>query len=257
MKVIGGILAGIFAIYFISTLVVAPYYNWEYAKEHGFVSWLTFGQIVPTAKAFIWPYFVFIQEKEVGDGERFVERGGLTFKANSETPYTGTRRGYWSNGQKQFDSEYRDGKLVGKVTQWYENGKKQVEGEYRDGKPHGKIIAWHKSGQKLSETEWRDGQKNGKLTTWYESGKKYEEGEYHDGKPHGKITIWYENGQKKGEGEHRDGELHGKWIYWYENGQKGAEIELRDDKLIRKKCWDENGNSIDCADALNADLLKF
>jgi hypothetical protein len=35
-----------------------PYYNWQYAKNHGFVSWLFLGEIVPTAQAVIWPYYV-------------------------------------------------------------------------------------------------------------------------------------------------------------------------------------------------------
>jgi hypothetical protein len=31
-----------------------------YAKEHGFVSWMFLGQIVPSLKAATWPYFVFV-----------------------------------------------------------------------------------------------------------------------------------------------------------------------------------------------------
>ncbi|MEO2031099.1 MAG: hypothetical protein ABGZ35_03335, partial [Planctomycetaceae bacterium] len=33
------------------------YFNWQYANNHGFVSWLFLGGVTSTAKAFAWPYF--------------------------------------------------------------------------------------------------------------------------------------------------------------------------------------------------------
>jgi len=54
------IISGIFGLYFIAAFMVfTPYYNWQYAKTHGFMKWLLFGEVVATAKAVAWPYFVF------------------------------------------------------------------------------------------------------------------------------------------------------------------------------------------------------
>ena len=54
------VITGILGLYFIAAFVVfTPYYNWQYAKTHGFIKWLVFGEIVATAKAVAWPYFVF------------------------------------------------------------------------------------------------------------------------------------------------------------------------------------------------------
>lgn len=48
-------------IYAVSvSLVFVPYYNWQFAKRNGFIKWFIFGEIVPTAKAMVWPYFVFV-----------------------------------------------------------------------------------------------------------------------------------------------------------------------------------------------------
>jgi hypothetical protein len=47
---------------FVAILIFAPYYNWQYAKDNGFASWLLLGEIVPTAKAMIWPYYVFFNK---------------------------------------------------------------------------------------------------------------------------------------------------------------------------------------------------
>lgn len=43
-----------------ASIVFVPYYNWKYAKTHGFVKWIFFGEVVATAKAAVWPYYVFL-----------------------------------------------------------------------------------------------------------------------------------------------------------------------------------------------------
>jgi hypothetical protein len=53
------LLASAFFLYMITVTVACAYYNWRYANENGFVKWLLLGEIVPTAKALVWPYFVF------------------------------------------------------------------------------------------------------------------------------------------------------------------------------------------------------
>jgi len=54
------IFTGVIGLYIIiASIVFAPYYNWNYAKTHGFVKWICFGEVVATAKSFVWPYYVF------------------------------------------------------------------------------------------------------------------------------------------------------------------------------------------------------
>tara|TARA_B100001248_G_C27064578_1_gene311123 strand:- start:307 stop:480 length:174 start_codon:yes stop_codon:yes gene_type:complete len=45
--------------YFISVGIFGLYYNYLYAQENGFLSWLLFGEIIATLKAFIWPLIEF------------------------------------------------------------------------------------------------------------------------------------------------------------------------------------------------------
>jgi hypothetical protein len=49
------------AVFYVYSLVFAlfatPYFNWRYAREHGFGSWLVFGEVIATGKAMIWPYY--------------------------------------------------------------------------------------------------------------------------------------------------------------------------------------------------------
>ena len=46
-------------LYGFSLFAMAPYYNWRYANEHGFVKWLFFGEVIATVKSVIGPYFLF------------------------------------------------------------------------------------------------------------------------------------------------------------------------------------------------------
>jgi hypothetical protein len=56
MKGIGGVLVG---IYFLVFAIATPYFNWQYATEHGFIKWFLLGQFVPTIQAAVWPYYAY------------------------------------------------------------------------------------------------------------------------------------------------------------------------------------------------------
>ena len=51
---------GIFAIYGIGVLIFGTYFEWLYAKEHGFIAWLLLGWLIPLLKAIIWPIYLFL-----------------------------------------------------------------------------------------------------------------------------------------------------------------------------------------------------
>lgn len=53
---------GASCIYFVIGMFLAlPYFNWAYARQHGFTSWILFGEIIASSKALIWPYY-FVSE---------------------------------------------------------------------------------------------------------------------------------------------------------------------------------------------------
>jgi hypothetical protein len=51
------------ASYLFVAFLMVPYYNWQYATNHGFVAWLFFGEFIATAKGMVWPYFVFAADR--------------------------------------------------------------------------------------------------------------------------------------------------------------------------------------------------
>ena len=62
-KIIKIIIYILLVIYIIPFAYFMFYFNWEYAKKNGFVSWLCFGEVVVTAKSIIWPYYVFLNKE--------------------------------------------------------------------------------------------------------------------------------------------------------------------------------------------------
>ena len=89
----------------------------------------------------------------------------------------GKKEGRWkdyfhSNGKKQFDKNYKNGKQDGLGTTWYENGQKQIEETYKDGKEDGLWTFWYENGQKQTEGTSKDGKFDGLVTAWFENGQK-------------------------------------------------------------------------------------
>ncbi len=57
-KTLTNMALGVLTIYSLASVFVAsPYFNWRYATEHGFASWLCLGEVVATATAAVWPYY--------------------------------------------------------------------------------------------------------------------------------------------------------------------------------------------------------
>jgi hypothetical protein len=57
MKPIIRVLGAAWAVYLVGALLSMPYFNWRFAQEHGFSEWFFFGELVPSAQAFGWPYY--------------------------------------------------------------------------------------------------------------------------------------------------------------------------------------------------------
>jgi len=116
-------------------------------------------------------------------------------------------------------------------------------------KPYsGVTVEYYENGQKYREVTLKDGKGDGFSTQWWESGQKMFEGTYKDGVLDGKSTWWHENGQKSYTSTLKDGKKDGLMTGWYENGQKKDEGTYKDGELISTKCWDEDGNEIDCSE---------
>ena len=80
------VLSLLLSLYVATVGIAAAYYNWDYARTNGFLRWVIFGEMVPTAKAIVWPYFAFHSDptKIANPGRTELEQTRLTTKQISE-----------------------------------------------------------------------------------------------------------------------------------------------------------------------------
>jgi hypothetical protein len=73
-------LAHFLAIVYVGGMAISMLlFNYQYAREYGFLDWVVFGEIVPSLKATIWPYYLVrgLQEVEQVDVRLSDTRAGL------------------------------------------------------------------------------------------------------------------------------------------------------------------------------------
>ena len=86
-----------------------------------------------------------------------LEKNSLVYEIGDDKPFTGKVVKWHKNGQKEFEFNYKDGKLHGKETGWHKNGQKEYEVNYKDGKRHGKCSWWYENGKIKEEINYKDG----------------------------------------------------------------------------------------------------
>lgn len=186
--------------------------------------------------------FPFIVRGQQIDAKKLEEKNGLSYEEAQTKPFTGQAITYHDNGKKQSSTEYRNGKINGKIESWYSSGTKQIEGQLINGQKAGMWTAWYENGNKIRQGAFENGKEEGEYSWWFENGNLDKKGIYHVGVADGKWEWYYENGQKKQEGILRGETNDGTWIDWYENGKQKMtgtfKNGVKDGEWI---WWDENG----------------
>ena len=163
-------------------------------------------------------FFFYSCEKEVSS-DGLVERNGLTYEVNSETPFSGKSVEYFDGGDVIHESiSYQDGLRHGSSIEWYENGQIKMEMKFKDGLESGETNLWYENGQLWAETSWENGKINGTFMSWRENGQPDTEEHYKNDSLQGTKKTWHENGQLATESKFENGELDGIFNRWYENG---------------------------------------
>ena len=93
-------------------------------------------------------------------------------------------------------SEYLNGKKEGYYKGWYPDGNKQFERFYKNGQKVGKHIGWYKNNKKKFEIQFNNkGNYNGFVKEWYINGNLSSFFNYLDGKENGSQMMWQPNGK--------------------------------------------------------------
>ena len=88
---------------------------------------------------------------------QLVERGGLNYEVNSQTPFTGSAVEYDENGQLYSKINYKDGKKDGLSEFYMENGQLVVKSNYKDGELDGLLEWYFWDGSIVDKKNYKDG----------------------------------------------------------------------------------------------------
>ena len=64
---------------------------------------------------------------------------------------------YFSNGKKESEREYKNGKVNGMARMWFKNGQLYMEATYKDNKVNGERIAYYENGQMFCRAYYENG----------------------------------------------------------------------------------------------------
>lgn len=108
----------------------------------------------------------------------------------------------WPNGSRKLRKtviEAPDGAALdhGTFTKWHTNGQKEYEATYINGKLQGVETSWHKNGRRRAEAHYDHGLRHGTLRSWDPQGRLRKEEAYSGDKPHGTWTVWTAEGKIK------------------------------------------------------------
>ena len=88
-----------------------------------------------------------------------------------------------ADGSLDSESHWQNGKLDGRLTNYFPNGNKFLETTYKQQKPDGAMTEWFENGNKKSELSYSEGTLNGWVREWTENGVLNSEEKYQNGQP--------------------------------------------------------------------------
>ncbi len=113
--------------------------------------------------------------------DQLVERNGITYEINSQTPFTGSFVNYHENGQLKVRRNFKDGKRDGLSEDFYENGQLNSKENYKEGELNGLREYYNEKGQLKFIQNWKDGKPDSLWEYFDEEGNLTETEEYKNG----------------------------------------------------------------------------
>lgn len=163
-----------------------------------------------------------------------LQRRALKIEVSPPKDFTGKWTTWYVNGQKGWETQYKNGKYDGVLTMYHDNGAKSVEQHYVNHEAHGADTGWYPNGKLSYIAQYRNGKQDGKWIHWYANGNRQCETHYDNGKQSGLDSRWHENGQLGGVNGYKDGVKHGIEASWDENGKLHYERKFVNGEIVEK-----------------------
>lgn len=143
--------------------------------------------------------------------------------------------------------EYKDGKRIGVLKEYYKNGNLRVKQNYKNDTLNDSAFFYHENGKLQYLQILKDFKKEGTWQKFNEQGNVYEEMNFKDDLLHGEvITYTYRSGRLLKRLNYRNGQQEGKQEYFYNNGKQKTITYYHDgNQSIGTEEWTDRGEKID------------
>lgn len=149
--------------------------------------------------------------------------GSNTSSSSMPVMEDGIQKTYHSNGRVKTEGLYKNGKKEGLHKEWYDTGLLSAKGMYKNGQEHGRMQWYNESGELVGNGNIFNGLREGEWRIY----------DVHD--PRISVVGQFENGKEEGS-----------WKTHHPNGLVGRENIYHKGEIQYTKCWDKNGDVIDC-----------
>ena len=141
---------------------------------------------------------------------------------------------YTLKGTLQSKGSFLDKDRIGDWVYFFTDGKIMSEEVYKQGKLEGKLVNYYPNGKETEITFYKDGLKDELSQKYSSDGILIEEITFKKGKQNGPAKYFELNGNLKEAGSYKDGKRVGEWEY-YLDGEVSTEKELKKKKFIKNK----------------------
>lgn len=138
----------------------------------------------------------------------------------NDKAYSGIVYELYNNGNLKFEYNISNGISDGKSEVFYSNGNLKYIGYFNKGKEDGIFKGWYENGILAFEKTFKNGYIDGEYKTWFSDG-----------------SIEYETYFNNGNGVTKN---------FHSNGQKMRILTYKNNNIVKSKCWDNQGNQIEC-----------
>ncbi len=169
--------------------------------------------------------------KEVGVFKFYRESNSKTpsiIKRYSTESDTITVEFYSPRGKLESKGFFIDKTRVGAWKYYFKNGNLMSEENYHQGKLHGKVVNYYPNKKPTEITFYKNGLKEGLSKKFSSDGILIEELQYKNDKPNGLAKFFELNGNLKEKGVYKNGKRVGKWEFYLDG-------EIADDEELKKK----------------------
>ena len=157
-----------------------------------------------------------------------IERQGLTYEVNSQTPFSGVSVEYYLDTilKNEFEDRvllqrtiFKKGIKNGLYESFHLNGQLKVKENFKDGKEDGLSETYDENGQLSQKGNYKDGKRDGLWESYHDNGQLQKKENYKkDGTQDG-LETYHDNGQLSSKANFKDGGIDGLWEWYHENGQ--------------------------------------